>query len=56
MEERYSRNRILPPPQLAIASWITAVFCVNAMYNLATGKEVKYFPKFYLSSLLEDRN
>lgn len=46
----------LPPPQLSIASWITAGFCVNAMYNIATGKEVKYFPKFYLSSLLDDCN
>lgn len=54
--ESYKEEKdILPPPQLAIASWITAGFCVNAMYNLATGKEVKYFPKFYLSSLLEDR-
>lgn len=45
-------SKQLPPPQLAIASWIVAGYCVNAMYNLATGKDVKYFPEFYLSSLL----
>jgi hypothetical protein len=39
------------PPQLAIASWIAAGYCVNVMYNLVTGKEVKTFPKFYLSSV-----
>jgi molybdopterin/thiamine biosynthesis adenylyltransferase len=43
-----------PPPQLAVASWITAGYCVNAMYNLTTGKAVKTFPKFYLSSLYQD--
>lgn len=43
---------ILPPPQLSVASWIVAGHCVNAMFNLATGKEVKYFPKFYFSSLM----
>ena len=41
----------LPPPQLSVASWIEAGMCVNAMFDLITGKEVKYFPKFYFSSL-----
>lgn len=40
-----------PPPQLSIASWIVAGLCVNAMFDIVTGKEVKYFPKFYFSSL-----
>lgn len=44
---------MLPPPQLSIASWITAGLCTTAMYNLATGKPVNYFPKFYFSSLLQ---
>jgi hypothetical protein len=39
------------PPQLAIASWIAAGYCVNVMYNLVTGKDVRTFPKFYLSSV-----
>lgn len=42
----------LPPPQLSVASWITAGLCTHAMFNIATGKDVKKFPKFYLSSLL----
>jgi molybdopterin/thiamine biosynthesis adenylyltransferase len=44
------------PPQLAVASWIAAGYCVNVMYNLATGKQVKIFPKFYLSSIYNDYN
>lgn len=44
----------LPPPQLSIASWITSGLCTTAMFNIATGKSVKYFPKFYMSSLLGD--
>ncbi|MDR0699527.1 MAG: hypothetical protein LBG28_09980 [Tannerella sp.] len=42
------------PPQLAVASWIAAGYCVNAMYNLATGRDVEAFPKFYLSSIYQD--
>lgn len=50
--EQYKNERNdLSPPQLSIGSWIAAGHCVNAMYNLATGKEVKFFPKFYLSSI-----
>lgn len=52
IEAYRAEGGVLPPPQLSVASWITAGHCVNAMFNLATGKEVKYFPKFYLSSLL----
>lgn len=43
-----------PPPQLAVASWIVAGHCVNAMFDIATGRSVKYFPKFYFSSLRND--
>lgn len=47
----------LPTPQLSIGSWIAAGLCVNAMFNIATGRSVKYFPKFYFSSLMsEDEN
>ena len=44
----------VPPPQLSIASWIVAGHCVNAMFDIITGKTVKYFPKFYFSSLRND--
>ncbi len=43
-------------PQLSVASWIVAGHCVNAMYNIATGKEIKYFPKFYFTSLISENN
>lgn len=41
-------------PQESVGAWIAAGYCVNILQNLAEGKEVKYFPKFYLSPLLED--
>ncbi len=56
IEEYRKEKGLLPPPQLAVASWIVAGHCVNAMYNLATGREVKYFPKFYFSSLMCERD
>lgn len=43
---------VLPPPQLPVASWIVAGYCVNAMFNMATGREVRFFPQFYFSSLM----
>jgi len=46
-------DEFLSPLQLAIASWIVAGLCANAIFNIATGKPVKYFPKFYLSSILQ---
>lgn len=54
IEKYNNEKKMLPPPQLAIASWIVAGYCVNAMFNIATGREVKYFPKFYFSSLQND--
>ena len=47
------KNGILPLPQLSISSWIVAGLCTTALFNLATGKPVNYFPKFYFSSLLQ---
>ena len=41
-------------PQLGIGACIAAGYCVNILANLAEGKEVKYFPKFYLSPSLEE--
>lgn len=41
----------LPPPQLAIASWIAAGLCTDILFRLATGKHVKLFPKFYFKTL-----
>lgn len=56
LDEYGAESSTCPPPQLSIASWIVAGLCVNALFNLATEKEVKYFPKFYFSSLLCEEN
>ncbi|MCF2644723.1 hypothetical protein I6E49_05285 [Prevotella stercorea] len=40
--------------QQGIGAYIAAGYCDNILVNLAEGKEVKYFPKFYLSPLLEE--
>lgn len=51
--EIYSEEKgSTPPPQLAVASWIAAGMCSNILYNIATQKEVKSFPEFYLSSIM----
>ena len=41
-------------PQLGIGAYIAAGYCANILVDLAEGKEVKYFPKFYLSPSLEE--
>lgn len=51
-----NEDSILPPPQLSIASWIVGGLCTNMMFNLTTGKDIKVFPKFYLSSIYNDNN
>lgn len=42
----------LPPPQLSVASWTVAAMCAHIAFNIATGKEYKQFPEFYLSTIL----
>lgn len=55
--DKYKQEeQMLPPPQLSIGSWIAAGLCVNVMYNIMTGKEIKVFPKFYLTSVMNDDN
>ena len=49
-----SNNSEKSCPQLSIVAYIAAGYCVNILCRLAEGKEVKYFPKFYLSPLLEE--
>ena len=41
-------------PQLGIGAYIAAGYFANILANLTEGKEVKYFPKFYLSPSLEE--
>lgn len=42
-------------PQLSIAAWIAAGQCVTAMYNITTNKKLLYFPKFYLSTIVGEK-
>jgi len=42
----------LPPPQLSIASWIVAGMCTHIMYKIATKKDFKKFPEFYINSII----
>lgn len=41
----------LSPPQLSVGSWGVAGMCTHILFNIATQREVKSFPEFYLSSL-----
>jgi len=47
---------MLPPPQLSVASWIVAGLCTNLLFCIATGQRTKIYPKFYLSSIIDDLN
>lgn len=38
----------------ASGAYIAAGYCANILVNLAEGKEVKYFPKFYLAIVGRD--
>lgn len=48
-----NEKTVLPPPQLAIASWIVGGLCTNLLFNIVTGQKVKRYPKFYLSSIID---
>lgn len=51
IQEYKDEAEVLPPPQLAIASWIVAAMCTHILFNIATEKEYKKFPEFYFSSI-----
>ncbi|WGD35637.1 ThiF family adenylyltransferase [Olleya sp. YS] len=51
--EKYLKEKeVLPPPQLPIASWTVAAMCTHLLYNIATNKNIKRFPEFYLSTIM----
>ncbi len=54
IEKYKSENEDLPPPQLSVASWIVAAMCTHILFNIATNKEVKNFPEFYLSTIMNE--
>jgi molybdopterin/thiamine biosynthesis adenylyltransferase len=45
-------KRVLSPPQLSVASWMVASMSSHILFNIATKKEVKKFPEFYFSTLM----
>ncbi|WP_298511839.1 ThiF family adenylyltransferase [uncultured Kordia sp.] len=53
--EKYMKEKsVIPPPQLSIASWTVAAMCTHLLFNIATNKEIKKFPKFYLSTIMNE--
>lgn len=47
--EEYSipKYKDIPPPQLAIGSWMVASICTSLIYKLFFGRKVKIFPDVY---------
>ncbi|WP_272149804.1 ThiF family adenylyltransferase [Tenacibaculum aiptasiae] len=56
MEKYMKEKKVLPPPQLSIASWLVAAMSTHLLYNIATNKKTKQFPEFYLSTIMNDLN
>ena len=52
IHEYKNEKELLPPPQLSIASWIVAGMCTHIMYKIATKKDFKKFPEFYINSII----
>ena len=50
--DRYLAEKdILPPPQLAVGSWMVASMCVGILFDLATNVKTKQFPEFYFNAV-----
>jgi molybdopterin/thiamine biosynthesis adenylyltransferase len=49
----YNPENKVSPPQLSIASWSVAAMCTHILFNIATGRNVKQFPEFYFSTIME---
>lgn len=52
LEKYRNEKEVLSPPQLSIASWTVAAMCTHILFNIATDKEYKKFPEFYLSTIM----
>lgn len=53
IEEYKNEPPSLSPPQLSVGAWLVASMCTHLMFKICTDKEVKTFPEFYLSSIME---
>lgn len=54
IEDYKNEKEVLSPPQLSVASWLVASMCTHLLFNIVTGKKIKVFPEFYLSSIYND--
>lgn len=50
LEAYINEKEKLPPPQLSIASWIVAGMCTQLIFDLVTGRSIREFPEFYLTT------
>ena len=54
MEKYLEEKKVLPPPQLSVASYMVAAMCTHLLFNIATNNKIKQFPEFYLSTIMND--
>lgn len=47
-----SEEEKLSPPQLSVASWILGGICTQLLYLIATQREIRKFPDYYIKSVL----
>jgi molybdopterin-synthase adenylyltransferase len=47
LEQYENETQKFSPPQLSVASWLTAGMCVNIMFRAAVGKAFRQFPDLY---------
>tara|TARA_B110000881_G_scaffold55017_1_gene46889 strand:+ start:770 stop:1051 length:282 start_codon:yes stop_codon:yes gene_type:complete len=54
MEKYLEEKKVLPPPQLSVASYMVAAMCTHLLFNIATNNKIKQFPEFYISTIMND--
>ncbi len=54
LEQIENEKGELPPPQLAVASWIVGGLVANLLFNIAVGKKYKQNPQFYFLSAKDE--
>jgi molybdopterin/thiamine biosynthesis adenylyltransferase len=54
LREYKNEKELLPPPQLSIGCYLVASMCTHLLFNIATNKEIKKFPEFYMSTIMNE--
>lgn len=52
LQKYTEENENLSPPQLSVGSWLVAGICTTILFNIATEKEVRYFPELYYNTIM----